>query len=391
VIANGTTTVEQYGYSTQNGNRTSSLTVSSANVSYDLQDRLTTYGNFTYTYTNNGELKTKTDTTLSVTTTYLYDTAGNLLSVARPSSAPLIEYITDGLNRRVAKKVGGSIAKQWLYRDSLKPVAELDGTGNLVSTFVYASNPNVPDYMVRGSSTYRILTDQIGSVRTVVDVSTGAVAWSASYTAFGVPTITAAQPDFIPFGFAGGLYDVDTGLVRFGARDYDPSVGRWISKDPTRFRGGSNLYTYAWNDPVNLVDRTGRLPTGPRGEGGTSGVSGQGGSEGDDGIPWTPAQPWPLSPVDQCGTDTSGKYVPETDALGSSNLQNACYAHDNCYGTCGSDKSTCDSNLGSDMRRDCSAQGDSCNIASVVYTGFVSALGQSAYNNAQAGCVCGGP
>jgi len=59
-------------------------------------------------------------------------------------------------------------------------------------------------------------------------------------------------------GFAGGLYDSDTGLVRFGARDYDPMVGRWVSKDPILFRGGqSNLYVYVGNDPVNRRDPRG--------------------------------------------------------------------------------------------------------------------------------------
>jgi RHS repeat-associated protein len=40
-----------------------------------------------------------------------------------------------------------------------------------------------------------------------------------------------------PFGFAGGLYDADTGLVRFGARDYEAAIGRWTSKDPILFEG----------------------------------------------------------------------------------------------------------------------------------------------------------
>ena len=59
-----------------------------------------------------------------------------------------------------------------------------------------------------------------------------------------------------PFGFAGGLYEPDTELVRFGARDYDTRTGRWTSKYPIRVAGGdANLYGYVLGDPVNLVDR----------------------------------------------------------------------------------------------------------------------------------------
>jgi RHS repeat-associated protein len=58
----------------------------------------------------------------------------------------------------------------------------------------------------------------------------------------------------VPFGFAGGLRDFDTGLVRFGVRDYDPRIRRWTSKDPIRFQAGLNVYAYAANDPVNHRD-----------------------------------------------------------------------------------------------------------------------------------------
>jgi RHS repeat-associated protein len=70
---------------------------------------------------------------------------------------------------------------------------------------------------------------------------------------------------FQPFGFAGGLYDPDTGLVRFGLRDYDPEIGRWTAKDPAGFAADAaplgqrmNLYAYAGNDPVNRIDLFGR-------------------------------------------------------------------------------------------------------------------------------------
>ncbi|WP_238944223.1 RHS repeat-associated core domain-containing protein [Allofranklinella schreckenbergeri] len=57
-----------------------------------------------------------------------------------------------------------------------------------------------------------------------------------------------------------GLYDPDTGLTRFGARDYDAETGRWTAKDPILFDGGnSNLYGYVLQDPVNLKDPNGLI------------------------------------------------------------------------------------------------------------------------------------
>src|ERR1700720_4558494 len=59
-------------------------------------------------------------------------------------------------------------------------------------------------------------------------------------------------------GFDGGLYDQDPKLVRFGARNYNPAVGRWTPKDPTLLSGGdTNLYDYGQADPINHIDVTG--------------------------------------------------------------------------------------------------------------------------------------
>jgi RHS repeat-associated protein len=142
-------------------------------------------------------------------------------------------------------------------------VAQLDGSNNVVARFVYGSKANVPDYMVTSGGTYRILSDHLGSSRAVVDVSSGNLIETINFDEFGNETDTLAGTlptgyVRIPFGFAGGMFDPDTGLVRFGARDYDASVGRWTAKDPLRFGGGTlNLYEYAASDPINLIDRSG--------------------------------------------------------------------------------------------------------------------------------------
>ena len=72
-----------------------------------------------------------------------------------------------------------------------------------------------------------------------------------------VASVRDTNPGFQPFGFQGGLYDPDTGLVEFGCRWYDAETGRWISKDPILLDGGWNVYAFCDGDPVNRTDPTG--------------------------------------------------------------------------------------------------------------------------------------
>jgi RHS repeat-associated protein len=246
--------VASYTYDS-NSNRLSAITPSGTLTgTYDAQDRQLTYGNASYTYTANGELATKT--VGSQVTTYQYDAFGNLTVVTLPNSSQ-ITYVLDAEGNRVGRSVNGALTG-FLY-DGGNLVAELDANNQLVSQFIYGSDNTSPDYMVAGGTAYRIFSDHLGSPRLVINSSTGQVAERIDYDEFG-NVINDTNPGFQPFGFAGGLYDPDTKMVHFGARDYDPGTGRWITIDPILFSGGdSNLYGYVMNDPVNLADPTGLM------------------------------------------------------------------------------------------------------------------------------------
>ena len=249
-------TLATYAYDS-NGNRLSKTSPSGTTTyTHDAQDRLLTAGGNAYTYS---ERRIILENQLPEPNSYQYDVLGNLLKVRHTVDlqSTEIEYVIDGQNRRIGKKVDGTLVQGVLYQNQLNPVAELDGTGTLVSRFVYASKANVPEYMVKNGGTYRIISDHLGSPRLIIHTTTGAIVQRMDYDEFG-QVITDTNPGFQPFGFAGGLYDRDTKLVRFGARDYDAETGRWTAKDPILFAGGdTNLYGYVVGDPVNGIDPTG--------------------------------------------------------------------------------------------------------------------------------------
>jgi RHS repeat-associated protein len=241
-----------------NGNRlTMTDTTGTTTGTYDDQDRLLTYGTLGFTYNANGDLTSKTQN--GATISYQYDVFGNLRHVTLDDGTQ-IEYVIDGRNRRIGKKINGTLVEGFLYDDQLRIAAELDGAGNVVSRFVYGAHVNVPELMIQGATTYRILTDHLGSPRLVINAADGSVAQRMDFDEFGIVTLDTT-PGFQPFGFAGGLYDSQTKLVRFGARDYDAEVGRWTEKDIAGFAApGWNFYDYVLSDAANFFDPSGLCP-----------------------------------------------------------------------------------------------------------------------------------
>ncbi len=250
-------TVEAYAYDAV-GNRigiTNSLTgetLSAGDYHYDADNKLLQAGIRMFTYDADG--RRQTARLSGVMTTFHYNTDGTLAGVDLPGGKQ-ITYLHDSRGRRIARAANGVRTHAWLYGEGLMPLAEYDGAGALRTTFIYGGRWT-PLAFIRNGVTNHIITDQLGSPRLVVDAG-GAVTKRVDYDAFGNVVLDTAPTIDLPFGFAGGTADPDHELIRFGARDYQPSLGRWTAKDAILFAGGFQLYGYVGNDPVNNGDQNG--------------------------------------------------------------------------------------------------------------------------------------
>ncbi len=248
--------VESYGYDLQ-GNRvleTNALRgITGRSSTYSAEDHLLTSGSDVYQWDADGFLDWKS--TSEGVTDYHYSSRGELLEALLPDGR-LITYEHDPMGRPIAKKVNGVVVEKYLWAGRTTLLATYDGNGNLTARFIYADG-RMPVSMTSGGQTYYLAYDQVGSLRTVTD-SISNVVKQLDYDSFG-NILSDTNPTFsVPFGFAGGLHDRNTGLVRFGFRDYDPAIGRWTAKDPIDFAGGdANLYGYCLGDPVNFGDPNG--------------------------------------------------------------------------------------------------------------------------------------
>ena len=174
------------------------------------------------------------------------------------SSATVGQYWYDANGAR-AMTTEGSATSEYVYLGH-DPLCEKNGT--VYTDYAYA-NGQLKARLV-GGSTYFYFGDIIGSTWLVWKSGQTVATFSVkTYKPFGTPIISTGTEKF---GYAGEIRDSATGsapgLYYIGARWMDPELGRWLSLDPylgsLSYPQTLNRYVYCANNPLKIVDPTGR-------------------------------------------------------------------------------------------------------------------------------------
>jgi RHS repeat-associated protein len=166
-----------------------------------------------------------------------------------------LSYGYDGVGQRV--KVTDSSGTHYFLYDGGMPALELDANQNITDRYLYGANGVVYRYLV-GTEQYEYHhTNALGSVIVVTDDNQGVLARYA-YGAFG-SIYDQMGASGSPRRFTGKEFDGDVKLYYYGARYYDPYLGRFTTRDPAG--QGLNWYVYANNNPLKFVDPDGRFFT----------------------------------------------------------------------------------------------------------------------------------
>jgi len=208
-----------------------------------------------YTYDARGNRENQTGVTAETNgnETLSYNLWNQLVSVADSTGTTSFEYGPTGL--RVKK---GS--KNYIYDVSGNLKAEADASNNITATYIWGGNRLLIKKLADGTQYYYLYNGH-GDVVQITD-SAGNIVNSYEYDEWGNIT---SQTETIEneFKYAGQIYDSETGLYYLRARYYDPTTGRFISKDSNE---GSivnplslNLYTYCVNNPIIFVDPSGNI------------------------------------------------------------------------------------------------------------------------------------
>jgi RHS repeat-associated protein len=191
---------------------------------------------------------------LSVTT-LTWDAADQLIQIATPSVTETYQY--DHAGRRISKTSNGTTTH---YRYNGEDI-DAEYTATWTETARYVHGPGTDDPLMRltgqtnDPAATAIYYHQDG-INSVVATSNqaGAIAGAQLFDAWGNKTASSGTVN--QYGFTGREPDA-TGLVYYRARYYDPSIGRFISRDPAGMVDGVNRYAYVGNSPTNFVDPSG--------------------------------------------------------------------------------------------------------------------------------------
>ncbi|HZU35900.1 MAG TPA: RHS repeat-associated core domain-containing protein [Gemmataceae bacterium] len=224
------------------------------------------------------------------TTTYSYDGADRLLSVTPPGSGAT-SYSYDGNGAVTARgsdsftwnsaqqltsaSIAGSDPQSFTYNGDGLRQTRIDTATNVTTSFVWDVASKVPvviddgsqyvyganglvEQVVNGTPSY-YLSDGLGSTLAVCDGS-GTVQQTYSYDVYGQAT-AGVNNHPTEYGFAGQQAD-PTELQYLRARYYDPTTGRFLSRDPLSAAdpAGHQPYAYAGDNPASLADPTGKCP-----------------------------------------------------------------------------------------------------------------------------------
>jgi len=161
-----------------------------------------------------------------------------------------VTFKYDPFGRRIYKSSSSGISVFAYDGDNL--VEETNAAGAVVARYSQGLNIDESLAMLRGASTSYYHADGLGSVTSLSNAA-GALAQTYTYDSFGKLTASAGSLTN-PFLYTARESDTETGLYYYRARYYDPSVGRFLSEDPTAFFEGPNFYGYVHNNPANLID-----------------------------------------------------------------------------------------------------------------------------------------